>query len=177
MQLGGEDMLTLTGKMTGCWLTTFVLKATGGQYFGHIGTGESWSDPLTLQAKKAWCNAVREGKTEKWKGITPLSAYNPRQPPADYGIIKAPKEAAEVEEVYGAIDRSGTCYTVVLGNKNKDTKATSRRVAYVCQRFPVVEPPFSCDDDLLTGVASAIGSAGQAVVDVVSSILPSWKST
>jgi hypothetical protein len=131
MPLGGEDTLILTGEMTGCWLTTFTLTADGVEYIGHIGTNLNSSDPITLQAKRVWLDAV-EGRL-----ITCQRAYNPISPTPVYTLT-----ADKVPEFYGAIDRSGKCYTVVLG-KSATTIDRNRTVVKLEARPTTNAPRFS----------------------------------
>jgi hypothetical protein len=145
--LDGEDTLTLTGQMSGCWLTIFVLNADGRKYIGHIGTAAGQSG-LTQQAKTAWCNAVSSGQ------ITPKQAYNPYDKSL-FGICKP----GEVPEFYGAIDPSGKCQTVVLAKpSNASGDPWVRRVAKrVDQQTQENVPNDFCPGTLQSAVQSFLG--------------------
>jgi hypothetical protein len=137
--LGGEDILTLTGKMSGCWVVIFTLKSTGQRFVGHIGTSDS-NSTQTLAAKKAWRNAVEKDK------VIPKKAYNPfdrnkfKLDPLnkDLGSLEEQLKrqnlmVGETAEYYGGIEADGSCSTVILakGTTRLYRTGRSRRVALV----------------------------------------------
>jgi hypothetical protein len=127
MPLGGQDILTLTGKMTGRWVVVFILESTGQRFVGHIGTSWEWGD-LAGYAKWAWRNAVEKDLVTPWKAYNPV---DPTQISLDPDRLDLKGEAAEF---YGAIQPAGRCSTVLLTCPKGGSNGTRRVAAVVGMR-------------------------------------------
>lgn len=126
LALAGPDILT--GRMSGCWLTIF--RYNGTNYAGHIGTSLSSTNPLTVQAKAAWRNAVTGNH------ITPIAAFNPI---TGFNMTNLNLKG-QAAEFYGAWEPNRSVYTVVLA-ASMDIKggAQRRRIAKVISQNPSVD--------------------------------------
>jgi hypothetical protein len=133
--LAGDNILTLTGNMSGCWIVIFTWN--GRTFVGHIGTVDNNSDAETLAAKDAWNMARWYG------GVVPLLAYNPldktqiQTDPA--GLVKLNTKGELPMEFLGAIWNPNQFYTVVI-TQPKGSPLRTRRVAAVVSMESRGEP-------------------------------------
>ncbi|MCB9524907.1 MAG: hypothetical protein H6702_16225 [Myxococcales bacterium] len=123
MRLQGPEILT--GRMTGCWLTTFTFN--GQRYAGHVGT-DSNSAENTQRAKDAWRNAMADYAITCHQAVKPTA--NDQLPPGNMGL--APNEGFEL---YGAWGQDGSVYSLILGAQ-PGGNAQRRRIASVVRTRP-----------------------------------------